>query len=143
MPRRKHSNGAIAAYPANAAVAMAASTTSNCGFRRILGNRADSAAGRERAFWTQRLRRQGELASAQRQRQLEMRELAAAVAPATAATVATVAAAEAGALAGFVDSQRAAAEVLAVQSLDCLVGVGVSHFDEAEAPRAASIAVLR
>ena len=50
MPRRKHSNGAIAAYPANATVAMAASTTSNCGFRRILENRADSVMGaRERS----------------------------------------------------------------------------------------------
>jgi hypothetical protein len=58
-----------------------------------------------------------------------------------AATIAT--ATTPRAFAGFVDPQGAAAEVLAVECLNGLVGVSIAHFDEAEAARATRVAVLR
>src|SRR5688572_23646481 len=58
------------------------------------------------------------------------------------AAATTTAATAAGLVLGFVDFQRATAEVLAVQRLHRLLGVGARHFDEAEAARLARVTVV-
>jgi hypothetical protein len=66
---------------------------------------------------------------------------AAAATTATAAVAATAAALDAGP--GLVDGQRATAELLAVELLDGRGGpLGCHHLDEAEAARAARVAVF-
>jgi hypothetical protein len=56
----------------------------------------------------------------------------------TAAATATAA----GLVLGFVDLERATAEVLAVQRLHGLLGIGRRHFDEAETARTARLAIV-
>jgi len=70
------------------------------------------------------------------------RIVAANVLPTTVAAATTTAATAAGFVLGFIDLERATAKVLAVQRLHGLLGIGVRHFDEAEAARLAGIAII-
>jgi hypothetical protein len=60
----------------------------------------------------------------------------------TVSAATTTAATAAGLVLGFIDLQRATAEVLAVQGLHGLLGVRARHFDEAEAARLARVTVI-
>src|SRR5689334_14499768 len=46
------------------------------------------------------------------------------------------------ALLGFIDLQRTTAEILAIERLHGAGGIGIRHFDEAEAARAAGFAIV-
>src|SRR6186713_2102706 len=65
---------------------------------------------------------------------------AAAAAAATTTEVATRGAALA--LLGFIDLQRTTAHVFAIERLHGAGGIGIGHFDETEAARAAGLAIV-